>query len=136
MISSIIFIFSPGDISFPLEPKSDWFLGPEVACNGTFQQILVAGRNNGNNFQEAAANAVYSFERFALTMDLGLNVSKNIRYKDIFKRPRTVNIGFRGGYRFDERESVWKLKQALALDDLGIYTGGWFGALSLKVGFY
>lgn len=119
-----------------LNPKSDWFVGPEIAWNGSFQQILVTGRNNGNNFQEAALNAVYSFERLVVTMDLGLNVSKTIRYKDIFKQPRTMNIGFRGGYRIDDRESVWKLKQAIALNDLGIYTGGWYGAFSLRVGLY
>lgn len=119
-----------------LNPKSDWFLGPEVALNGSYQQILVSGRNNGTNFLEASANQVFNFERFNSTLDTGLKFHGLIRYNDAFEEARIVMIGVSGGYRFDNQNIPWNLKQIIALDNLGIVTGGWFGSLTFGVTLY
>lgn len=119
-----------------LNPDSDWFFGPEFMVNLSFQQILVTGRNNGTNFQEAALNEVYNFERFSETLDVGLYFHKLIRYNDGFEQPRTVLIGFRGGYRIGGDTEDWKLKKAIQLDNLGIKTGGWFGSIIFGINLY
>jgi len=119
-----------------LNPESNWFLGPQIALNSSFQQISVVGRNNGKNFQEAALNAVYNFERFSFTMDAGLTFHKFIQYNDAFGQARNMILGLRSGYRFDYENPEWNLNQIITLDNLGIVTGGWFGAVTFGVSLF
>ena len=116
-----------------LNPESSWFFGPDIGINISYQQIFITGRNNSKNFVKAANNAVYSFERFSETSEVGLRTHKIFKYKDVFKQDRTIFVGIHAGYRFDLKDDSfpWRLNSAIRQNDLGINTGGWFGTIIL-----
>lgn len=115
-----------------LNPSSSWFLGPDIGFNIAFQQIFITGKNNSTNFVEAANNAVYRFERFTETSQIGLRTQKIIQYNDIMKQARMISIGLHIGYQFDLKDESfpWRLNSAIRQNNLGINTGGWFGAFT------
>lgn len=125
--------FQLGNAFNILEPTSNWFLGPEVVWTSSLQQIHLAETAVSNNLISAAEINAMTLGRAANNLNVGLNFQRFLPNDEAGNNSGGILLGVQAGYQLDNEMDEWRLNQAVAIENNGILTSGWFGGFTFDL---
>lgn len=116
-----------------LSPGSSWFVGPEVQLLFRGEQLVLADQGQANNLTSAIGTGYAKLTRFAVPVDLGINIHKAIKLSP--NKTNFIVLALRTGYRL-ETDTGWQVDQAVDIEETGIVPGGLYAGLRIGFRFY